>query len=185
VAIIVVVALIVAVAITCRCGYYLSLATDCSGRVGEFLDTYGKRKKPTFLCWRHVTITAFRTPAGVTLRGTIRFENLKDSNSDLNKHKTIPLRLLPLELASEDSFRLLLVLGLIDQVFKGLYNWEDIQRLDPGPNGSKVCIKTSDIGLQNYSYYCRCGSYCRCGYYLSLWLSFFLLSAIITLLIFT
>jgi hypothetical protein len=121
---------------------FLSLATDCSGRVGEFLATYGKRNKPTFLCWRHATIVAFRTPTGVTLRGTIRFENLKDSKSDPNKHKTIPLRLLPLELASEDSFRLLLVLGLIDQVFEGLHCWEDIQRLDPGPNGTKVCIKT-------------------------------------------
>ncbi|TAQ88376.1 hypothetical protein B7494_g3297 [Chlorociboria aeruginascens] len=99
---------------------FLSLATDCSGRVGEFLATYGKKKKPTFLCWRYTTIVAFRIPAEVILRGTIRFENLKDGSGDPNKRKIILLRLLLLELVAEDSFRLLLVLGLIDQVFEGL-----------------------------------------------------------------
>jgi hypothetical protein len=126
---------------------FLTLATDCAGRVGEFVLTYGKKTKPTYLRWRHATITAFRTPAGVTLRGTLRFQDLKDFKGDPSKHKTIPLRLLPLELAAEDSFRLLLVLGLIDQVFEGLHCWEDIQRLDPGPDGSHVRIKQSALDL--------------------------------------
>ncbi len=124
---------------------FLTLAIDCSGRVGEFVATHGKKNKPTYLRWRHATITAFHTPVGVTLRGTLRFENLKDYKSDPNKHKTIPLRLLPLELATEDSFRLLLILGLIDQVFEGLHCWEDIQRLNPGPAGSHVRIKQSAL----------------------------------------
>lgn len=126
---------------------FLILAVDCSGRVGEFVASSSKKRHTTYLQWRHATFMAFRTPAGITLRGTLRFDDLKSPTFEPDKKKTIPLRLLPLELASEDSFRMLIILGLIDKVFEGLTGWGDIQKLNPGPNGTRVMIKQSALDL--------------------------------------
>jgi hypothetical protein len=99
------------------------------------------------LKWSQVSFYAFPTPAGVTVRANIAFEDVKNNKLDPNKHKTIPLRLLPLSLTAENSLRMLLVLGFIDGAFENLTCWDDIQNLHPGSSGAEIRLKSSALKL--------------------------------------
>ncbi|KAL8846268.1 MAG: hypothetical protein Q9221_008641, partial [Calogaya cf. arnoldii] len=101
---------------------YLTLAIDCSGRVGEMLNNTTEKKcnLNRVLCWKDITVYAFppadpSSPSSPAIfKADVRFHGLKGSIADPTKQKTIPLRLLPLDLAAEDSLRWLLNLALID-----------------------------------------------------------------------
>jgi hypothetical protein len=127
---------------------FLSMVVDCSGRAGELIapsnkKTYNNKR----LKWSQIAFFAFPTPAGVTVRANITFGDLKHKTFNPNKYKVIPLRLLPLSLAGEDSLRMLLVIGLIDGVFENLTSWDDIQKLRPGPNGTDINLKQAALHL--------------------------------------
>ena len=126
---------------------FLTLLIDYAGRVSEFI-AHGKiRYRQKMLRWCHTSFYAFCTPGGIVLKASVRFNDLKNTVFDPSKHKTIPLRFLPLELAAEDSLRLLITVAFIDRVFENLHSWEDIQNLNPGPDGTLVRIKESALLL--------------------------------------
>lgn len=130
---------------------FLNLAVDCSGRIGELLIIGGKLCEGKCLRWRDIEIYAFRLADGnITLKASVRYANLKGSSGQATKEqraKVIPLRLMPLHLAAEDSLRLLVTLGMIDDVFEHIQSWQDIQYLNPGPHGSQVAIRKTSLPL--------------------------------------
>lgn len=127
---------------------FLSLVVDCSRRAGELIASSNKKTDNNkHLKWSQISFFAFPTPAGVTVRANITFGDLKDKSFNPNKYKVTPLRLLPLSLAGEDSLRMLLISGLIDEVFEDLKSWDDIQKLRPGPNGIQINLKQTALRL--------------------------------------
>ena len=84
---------------------------------------------------------------GVDLFAKIHFPKLEKSQRNQVTSKTIPLRLLPLELAAEDSLRLLIVLALIDGVFENHETWDSLIQVKPGPHGTKIQCKVSAMDL--------------------------------------
>jgi len=132
----------------------LVLALDCSGRISEFLGT--ALEPDACLRWRHVAFYAVRLDDGtITIRATVRFEDLKDpSDAPEGMHKTIPLRLLPLSLAHQDSLRQLLAIALIDNVLEGIRSWSDLSHLDPGPNGSRMNVTAAALELPVSKQHC-------------------------------
>ena len=96
---------------------FINLAVDCSGRVSEFVYTPGTNKGKC-LPGNPIQLFAFRRKGQITLQARVRFTDLKGSyGTTEERSKIIPLRLLPLELAAEDSLRQLVILGMIDGVF--------------------------------------------------------------------
>jgi hypothetical protein len=135
---------------------FCTLFVDCAGRVSEFLwrETISLQVPGKFLAWKHVQFFAFlSSPGGVTLRAKVRYNDLKNPVLDPSKHKTVPLRFLPTELASEDSMRHLTTLAIIDGVFDSLKSFEDIQQFRPSPYGSRLKMKGSVLDLP-VSYAC-------------------------------
>jgi hypothetical protein len=127
---------------------FLVLIVDCSGRAGELVaPSNTKTDNNKHLKWSRVSLYAFPTPAGVTIRANIAWEDLKDPKPPSNRQKIIPLRLLPLSLAGEDSPRMLLILAFIDGEFENLNSWDDIQTLHPGPDGAEILLKPSALKL--------------------------------------
>jgi hypothetical protein len=117
----------------------VNMLVDCAGRVGELVR--GKNKK--FLKWKRVSFYAFQDDimSPVKLRAKILYADIKDGENDPNRTKSIPFRLLPLELAAEDTLRQLLTVALIDGVFENISTWEDFQALRPGPDGRRILTK--------------------------------------------
>jgi hypothetical protein len=60
----------------------------------------------------------------VVLEAKLSFKCLKGSGADPTGHKTIPLKFLLLEMAAEDTLRILITLQLIDDVFR---SWCDVK----------------------------------------------------------
>lgn len=111
---------------------FFNLAVDCSGRVGELLLGSGKKaREGNLLRWKHVEFYAFPITGGLTNKAKLRF-------LPFGRNKAIPLRLLSLRLAAEDSLRLLTKLAMIDGVLKDLRCWDDISFLTPGPDGTRL-----------------------------------------------
>ncbi|KAJ9641412.1 hypothetical protein H2199_005382 [Coniosporium tulheliwenetii] len=123
------------------------MATDCCSRVSELIAPGNPQNGDKCLRWSHVELFAFQEEAGITLMAKITYEGLKGRGIDLTRRKVIPLRLLPLELAAEDTLFQLIIVGLIDQVFENVSFWKDIEELRPGPNGTRVRIKDSESGM--------------------------------------
>lgn len=71
------------------------------------------------------------------LKGTMR--------NPYERSKTIPLRLLSLRLAAEDSLRLLITLAMIDGVLKDLRCWDDINFLLASPDGTRFAVKKNRL----------------------------------------
>ena len=96
---------------------YINLAIDCSGRIGEFVA--GERQRiPIYLRWAQVKLYLF---SGSNERNTsmakIYWTELKGAIGSATKRaKSIPLRLLPLSLWTEDSLRQHLVLAISEKV---------------------------------------------------------------------
>ena len=128
---------------------FINLAVDCAGRVSELLVLGGKLCNGKCLRWCDIEVFAFLLPDGmVTLKASVRYADLKGSNgTDVQKVKVIPLRLMPLYLAAEDSLRQLVTIGIIDDVFEAVKSWQDIQYLVPGRHGSRVKIKETALQL--------------------------------------
>ncbi|KAI9796550.1 MAG: hypothetical protein M1833_006114 [Piccolia ochrophora] len=134
-------------------GLYLGLAVDCCGRVSELLARSMKRTRLTkhqekkCFRWGHVEIYAFPSTKdareAVTFKAKLQFDLLKSPFFDPTKTKTIPLRLLPPELASQDSLRLLIILALIDGVFENHTSWSSLEKVRPGPHGTLIKFKDS------------------------------------------
>ena len=128
---------------------FINLAVDCSGRISELLVTGGKLCNGRCLRWKDVEVYAFHLPDGmITLKASIRYAGLKGTTGlDDHRAKVIPLRLMPLHLAAEDSLRQLVTLAIIDDVFEVVKSWKDIQSLLPGPHGSRVEIKETALEM--------------------------------------
>ena len=63
----------------------------------------------------------------------VNFKWLKGKRLDPSKYKKITFRLLPAELAFEDTLRQLLILALSEGILDGVSTWEDLEHLEPGP----------------------------------------------------
>ena len=133
---------------------FICLMVDCGARPSEFLrpsmseenrKAYTKEHPEKIFMWERVEVFAFPPLAGeqsVQLRARLTFQSIKDSGNKGYKLKVIPLRLLPPDLVAEDSLFWLLTLGLIDQVFVNVSTWADFDRLQPGPHGLSIPIKS-------------------------------------------
>lgn len=129
------------------------LMIDCGGRASEFVrpsmsietqKAYAKEHAGKVFTWGNVEVFAFAPDVSgdpVVLQARLGFRSIKDSGNKGYKTKTIPLRLLPVNLVAEDSLFWLLTLGLIDEVFDGISTWKDFDGLRPGPNGLRIHIK--------------------------------------------
>lgn len=133
---------------------FICLHVDCSSRVSELLrpcmskenlTAYNIEHKQKMFRWSCVEVFAFKDQetGQIFLQARLTFRSIKDLESKGYRTKTIPLRLLPSIHVAEDSLFWLMVLGLIDGVFEGVSSWSDIDRLQPGPNGQLIPIKTS------------------------------------------
>ena len=140
-------------------GLYLNLFLDCNSQPGELLDGSDEDNKifdpnvPLMLVkdktfrWSNVSIYAFPDKAKrVTFLAKVFFPELK-SGAEVTESKTTQLRLLPLELAAEDSLRLLMILALVDDVFESHTTWSSLEQLTPPPHGTKVQFKISALQL--------------------------------------
>ena len=128
---------------------FLNLAVDCSGRISEILLHGGRLCEGKCLRWQDVEIYAFRSAEEtISLQASVRYSGLKGVSAHKEKRsKVIPLRLLPIHLAAEDTLRQLITLGIIDDVFPDVKSWEDVQFLLPGPHGSRVAVKETSLSL--------------------------------------
>jgi hypothetical protein len=129
---------------------FCTLFVDSAGRVSEFVwPADPKLQVPgKFLAWKHVEFYLFPTPlGGVSIRAKVRYNDLKNPVLDRSKHKTVPLRFLPIEVASEDSMRHLTALAIIDDIFESLKSFQDIQLLRAPQYGSRLKMKDSVLDL--------------------------------------
>ncbi|KAF2225633.1 hypothetical protein BDZ85DRAFT_316789 [Elsinoe ampelina] len=129
---------------------FVCITVDCSTRVSEImrpsmsaenLVLYKREHPQKFFTWSCVELFAFKTDNADTvyLQARLTFRDVKNTTRPNHQHsKTIPLRNLPVDMASEDTLFWLIVLGLIDKVFVGTESWSDFDRLKPGPNGLRV-----------------------------------------------
>lgn len=135
---------------------FCTLFVDSAGRVSEFLwpADLAQQVPGKFLAWKHVEFLLFPSlSGGVTIRAKVRYNDLKNPVLDSSRHKTVPLRFLPIEVASEDSMRHLTALAIIDGIFESLKSFEDIQRFSPSTYGSRLKMKDSMLDLP-VSYTC-------------------------------
>lgn len=130
------------------------LMIDCSARPIELLHPtmsradqarYAKQHVKKFFTWERVQVYAFRRPhqegGRVYLQARIKFLDIKNPLHKGSREKSVPLRMLPPHLLMEDTVFWLTILGLIDGVFRTVSSWDDIDRLQPGPNGQLIPIK--------------------------------------------
>jgi hypothetical protein len=131
------------------------LMIDCNGRISELTRpsvsieawlTWKAENPEKIFTWKYVELFAFPSIGGkVQLQARVTFKGLKNTGQTGNRQKGIPLRLLPLDLAAEDSLRWLLILGLIDGVFNNITTWADFEALDPSSHGTKIYIKADKM----------------------------------------
>jgi hypothetical protein len=134
----------------------LGLMIDCNGRVSELIDSeevpvalraaHLEQNEEKVFSWKRVEIFAFsdenQQGSPMKLQARLTFKNLKQASKKSEKRmKCIPLRLLPLEFAAEDTLRWLLILALMDGVLDGISKWADLDGVRPSPNGVKIPIK--------------------------------------------
>lgn len=117
---------------------YINLTIDCSGRIGEFVA--GERQRtPKYLRWAQVRFYLFsgsNPNERNTIAAKISWTDLKGAIGSATKRaKSIPLRLLPLSLWTEDSLRQLLALAIIEKVLPQVTSWADIENLPASPDG--------------------------------------------------
>lgn len=153
----------------------LGLMLDCNNRISELLDpeavaiklrpAYKKENKEKVFSWKRVELFAFqdRNQQGrVQLQARLTFKKLKSPNSIKmpNRMKIIPLRLLPLDLAAEDTLRWLVILGIMDGVFKDVRSWADLERIPYSPDGIKIEIKEDfleiPVSLHSPLFFSKC-----------------------------
>ncbi|KAK0119748.1 hypothetical protein ONS95_011183 [Cadophora gregata] len=130
-----------------------NMMLDCSNRISELLrpslsnadwEVYKKERKDRLFTWGRVELFAYPgVDSPVDLRARLTFRGLKNTGQKGNKSKIIPIRLLPLHMAAEDSLRWLLILGLIDRVFEGISRWSDFDAVRPSQHGTVIHIKKS------------------------------------------
>ena len=130
-----------------------NMMLDCSSRISELArpalsnadwEAYKKERKEKLFTWRRVEVWAFPgVDCRVELRARLTFRGLKNTGQKGNKVKVIPLRLLPLHMAAEDTLRWLLILGLIDSVFEGATSWSCFEAIQPSQHGTSIPIKES------------------------------------------
>ena len=130
-----------------------NMMLDCSSRISELLrpclsnddwEAYKKERKDHLFTWGHVELFAFPgVDCRVELRARLTYSGLKNTGQKGNKTKVIPIRLLPLYMAAEDTLRWLLILGLIDKVFEGVSSWADLEAVQPSQHGTSIRIKKS------------------------------------------
>lgn len=124
-------------------GLFINLAVDCCGRVSELVAPGSISNGDKCLRWGHVEFFAFQVNGMVEISAKVAFAGLKGPGIDSKRHKTIPLRILPLELAAEDSLLQLITIGLIDGVFENISSWSDFDNLMPGPSGTRISLRES------------------------------------------
>ncbi|KAI9831644.1 MAG: hypothetical protein M1826_003253 [Phylliscum demangeonii] len=56
-------------------------------------------------------------------------------------NKTIPTRLLPFNLAAEDSLRQLIILALMDQILVDVMTWQELEELPSTPDRTLIRMK--------------------------------------------
>ncbi len=130
-----------------------NMLLDCSNRISELLrpslsnndwEVYKKERKDNLFTWGRVELFAFPgVDCRVELHARLTFSGLKNTGQKGNKIKVIPIRLLPLYMAVEDTLRWLLILGLIDRVFEGVSSWADLEAVQPSQHGTSIPIKKS------------------------------------------
>jgi hypothetical protein len=125
---------------------FINLAVDCCSRISEILAPGDTQHGDRCLRVEHIKLYAVRLDGRVTLQAKVQYKGPKGRTLARNKQKTIPLRLLPLELAAEDTLRQLVTLLLIDDVFESIKSWIDFKALDAGPNGTLIRFKDSEKG---------------------------------------
>ncbi|TVY26861.1 hypothetical protein LHYA1_G004415 [Lachnellula hyalina] len=129
----------------------INLMIDCNGRISELTrpsmsyedwETWKSENPEKIFTWQHVELFAFPGPDGkAELEARLTFSGLKNTGQKGNREKCIPLRLLPLHLAAEDSLRWLLILGLIDQVFHNITSWADLDAVRCEAGGTRIHIR--------------------------------------------
>jgi hypothetical protein len=130
-----------------------NMMLDCSSRISELLrpalsnddwEAYKKKGKDNLFTWGRVELFAFPgVDCRVELRARLTYCGLKNTGQKGNKIKVLPIRLLPLYMAAEDTLRWLLILGLIDRVFEGVSSWADLEAVQPSQHGTRIPIKKS------------------------------------------
>lgn len=130
----------------------VNLMIDCNSRISELTrpsmsteswKAWKVENREKIFTWKYVELYAF--PASRTktqqLQARITFKGLKNTGQKGNREKGIPLRLLPLEFAAEDSLRWLVILGLIDGAFASVTSWAQLDAVEAHENGTKIFIK--------------------------------------------
>lgn len=141
----------------------LGLMLDCNICVSELVDTSESvrvESRPTLMkqnerkvfSWKRVELFAFRDEneqGPVRLQARLTFNKLKNSTGITKgtRQKIIPLRLLPLDLATEDTLRWLIILGLIDGVFLSVCKWADLESVLYSSDGIKIAIKEEFLDI--------------------------------------
>ena len=140
----------------------LGLMLDCNNRISELLDdtdvpvelrrARAKERDGKAFTWKRVELYAFRDDneqCQVKLQARLTFTKLKNPHHMTSgpRQKIIPLRLLPLELAAEDTLRWLIVLGLMDGVFVQIHKWADLDSVPYSPEGIKINIKKEFLDI--------------------------------------
>ena len=128
----------------CLC---INLVIDSCSRIGEIVKSYQDRAaREQFLMWGDVEFWVFPDPSSVGknfFTAILTFKWLKGKRTDQSKWKKTTLRLLPVELAFEDTLRQLLILALSDGILAGITTWDQLERLRPAPTGSRIAIDPS------------------------------------------
>jgi len=73
------------------------------------------------LRWRHVEVFVFREAQSVVIRARVSYTGLKNNTFDPKKNKTISLRLLPVQLAADNTLRQLLVKVSMEATWVGIF----------------------------------------------------------------
>jgi hypothetical protein len=113
---------------------YMNLYVDSCGR-GSDLAWGGPTvvEQPNHcLCWDHCDFYVVRFNDGDrVIAANINLKYQKGQTTS-DEQKTITLRLLPTTMATQDSLRLLVTLGLVDGVFGPGMTWADLIAVEPG-----------------------------------------------------
>ncbi|OBT90547.1 hypothetical protein VE02_00995 [Pseudogymnoascus sp. 03VT05] len=128
---------------------FLNIMVDTGSRGG---DIAWDRKTPrnTCLLWEDINLYSFwnEEMEAVDLRANLTFRRLKGMKLEPSQYKTVPFSLFPTAMAKEDTLRLILAMGLMDDVFEtGLQTWSDLMSVPTSKNGRIIPIKESFLKL--------------------------------------
>lgn len=128
---------------------YMNLYVDSCGR-GSDLAWGGPAvvEQPNHcLCWDHCDFYVVRFDDGDrVIAANINLKYQKGQTTS-DEQKTITLRLLPTAMATQDSLRLLVTLGLVDGVFGPGMTWADLIAVEPSAHSRKIRQSDAFVGV--------------------------------------